>query len=244
MSLLRSLFRRLAGRRYHRLFLLAGVVLALWGLKGLGQAAVYVHEAVRVPAVVTDVTQKPFSSAWEALRGGDWKAEVAYYPHVSYTVPGGLGQNGWRLPDGDANDHPIGEQVEILTMPNDPTTAHLAAWKFIWGEPTVLFFGGVAVFLFGRLLRGGRGHRTARPAHRSPERKPEQAPERRPERREPPRTRDEAPAPRREVSKGRMEPTPDVEDAPPAKPKRRRKAAATSADGAPKTPRKRKKKEV
>lgn len=231
-SLLNKLFRLLAGRRYHRLFLLAGLLLALWGLKGLGQAAIYVHEAVRVPAVVTDVTQKPFSSAWEALRGGNWKAEVAYYPHVSYTLPDGIGQNGWRLPDGDANDHPIGEQVEILTMPNDPTTAHLAAWKFIWGEPTALFFGGVAVFLFGRLLRGRKGHH----AHRSPERKPERAPERR---REPPRSRDEAPAPRRTAKKGQMELGLDVEEAP-AKPKRKRKAAA--ADGAPKTPRKRKKK--
>lgn len=237
MSLLRSLFRRLAGRRYHRLFLLAGLLLALWGLKGLGQAAVFVHESVRVPAVVTDVTQKPFSSAWEALRGGDWKAEVAYYPHVRYAVPGGIAQTGLRLPDGDANDHPIGEQLEVLTMPNDPTTAHLAAWKFIWGEPTALFFGGVAVFLFGRLLRGRKGHRAARPAHREPEHKPERVPERR----EPPRPRNEAPTPRRAAKKGQMELGLEVDEVP-AKPKRKRKSAA--ADGAPKTPRKRKKKEA
>lgn len=237
MALLQKLFHTLAGRRYHRLFLLAGLMLALWGLKGLGQAAVFVHESVRVPAVVTDVTQKPFSSAWEALRGGDWKAEVAYYPHVRYAVPGGIAQTGLRLPDGDANDHPIGEQVEVLTMPNDPTTAHLAAWKFIWGEPTVLFLGGVGVFLFGRLLRGRKGHRQARTAHREPERKPERAPERR----EPPSHRNEAPAPRRAAKKGQLELGLDVEAEAPAKPKRKRKSAA--ADGAPPKPRKRKKKE-
>lgn len=237
-SLLNKLFRLLAGRRYHRLFLLAGLLLALWGLKGLGAAAVFVHEAVRVPAVVTDVTQKPFASAWEALRGGNWKAEVAYYPHVSYAVPGGIAQTGLRLPDGDANDHPIGEQVEILTMPQDPTTARLAEWKFIWGKPTVLFFGGVAVFLFGQLLRGRKGHRAARPAHRAPEQHRE-APSA-PERREAPRDREKAPAPRRSSKKGQMELGLDVDEAP-AKPKRKRKTAA--ADGAPKTPRKRKKKE-
>lgn len=234
----------LAGRRYHRLFLLAGLLTAAWGLKGLGQAAIFVHEAVRLPAKVTDVTQKPFTSAWEALRGGNWKAEVAYYPHVSYSVPGGITQTGLRLPDGDANDHAIGEQVEILTMPNDPTTAHLAVWKFIWGEPSVLFIGGVALFLFGRLLRGRKGHRAASPAHRAPEHQPERKPERTPERREPTRTRAEAPAPtpRRAAKKGQMELGLDVDEVP-AKPKRKRKTAA--AEGAPaKTPRKRKKKEV
>lgn len=223
-SLLNKLFHLLAGRRYHRLFLLAGLLLALWGLKGLGAAAVFVHEAVRVPAVVTDVTQKPFSSAWEALRGGNWKAEVAYYPHVSYSIPDGQGQHGWRLPDGDADDHRIGEQVEILTMPNDPTTAHLAAWKFIWGEPTATFCGGVLLFLFGQLLRGRKARRAARPAEHRPEPRREA-----PERREPPRQR---------TKKGQMELGLDMEEAP-AKPKRKRR---TAADGAPKTPRKRKKK--
>lgn len=241
-ALLNKLFHLLAGRRYHRLFLLAGLLLALWGLKGLGAAAVFVHEAVRVPAVVTDVTQKPFSSAWEALRGGNWKAEVAYYPHVSYSIPDGQGQHGWRLPDGDANDHRIGEQVEILTMPNDPTTAHLTAWKFIWGEPTATFCGGVLLFLFGQLLRGRRTRRAARPAERRSERRPEPRREA-PEHRVPPRPRAEereAPAPRKRAKKGQMELGLEVDEAP-AKPKRKRKAAA---DGAPKTPRKRKKKEA
>lgn len=237
-SLLNKLFHLLAGRRYHRLFLLAGLLLALWGLKGLGEAAVFVHEAVRIPAVVTDVTQKPFSSAWEALRGGNWKAEVAYYPHVSYSIPDGQGQHGWRLPDGDADDHRIGEQVEILTMPNDPTTAHLAAWKFIWGEPTVTFCGGVLLFLFGRLLQGRKARRAARPAHRVPEQHRE--PPRATEHREAPRAQEKAPAPRRSSKKGQMELGLDVDEAP-AKPKRKRK---TAADSAPKTPRKRKKKEA
>lgn len=237
MSFLRNIVHRLAGRRYHRLVLLAGVLTAAWGAKGLAEAAVFVHEAVRVPAVVTDVTQKPFASAWDALRGGNWKAEVAYYPHVSYTVPGGQGQHGWRLPDGDADDHPIGEQVDILTMPNDPTTAHLAAWKFIWGEATALFGGGCVLFLLGRLLRGRKGHRAARPAHPAPEHRP--AP------RETPPARDtrepQPPAPRRRSPKGQQElPLEGLE--PPAKPKRRRKTAA--ADGEPRPPRKRKKKEV
>lgn len=221
--MLRKLICLLVGRRCHRLFLTAGLLLAAWGLKGLGQAAVFVHEAARVPAVVTDVTQKPFDSAFAALCGGNWKAEVAYYPHVSYSIPGGISQNGWRLPDADACDHGIGEQVEILTMPSDPTTAHLAAWKFIWGEPTALFGVGIALFLLGYLLRGRKGRRVPKPA---------------PTRRETPRAEEKAP--RRTQKRGQMELGLAVEEAP-AKPKRKRKAAA---GGAAKTPRKRQKKEV
>lgn len=219
----RKLFRLPFGHHCYRLFLGAGCLLAAWGLKGLGQAAVFVHETVRVPAVVTDVTQKPFESPLAALCGGNWKAEVAYYPHVSYSIPGGISQNGWRLPDADALDHRIGEQVEILTMPQDPTTAHLAAWKFIWGKPTLLFGGGVALILFGQLLRGRKGRRVPKPA---------------PTRRETPRAEEKAP--RRTQKRGQMELGLEVEEAP-AKPKRQRKAAT---GGAAKTPRKRQKKEV
>lgn len=225
----RKLFRSPFGPRCYRLFLVAGFLLAAWGLKGLGQTAVFVHESVRVPAVVTDVTQKPFESPLAAFCGGNWKAEVAYYPHVSYSIPGGITQNGHRLPDADANDHSIGEQVEILTMPQDPTTAHLAEWKFIWGKPTALFGSGVLLFLCGLLLRGPRRHRAARPARRESE-----------QHREAPRHEEKAPAPRRSTKKGQMELGLDVDEAP-AKPKRKRKSAA---DGAPKTPQKRKKKEV
>lgn len=219
----RHFFRSQAGPRGYRLFLVAGFLLAAWGLKGLGQTAVFVHEAVRVPAVVTDVTQKPFESTLDALRGGNWKAEVAYYPHVSYSIPGGIRQNGRRLPDADANDHSIGEQVEILTMPQDPTTARLAEWKFIWGEPTVLFGSGVVLFLCGLLLRGRRAARPARP-------KQEQH-------REAPRKEAPSPAPRRAAKKGQMELELDVEPAP-GKTKRKRRSGASS------TPRKRKKKEA
>lgn len=243
MPSLYTIFRRMAGRRYYRAVLLVGVLLAILGLKELAQAAVFVHEAERVSAVVVDVTQKPFLSPYRAFLGGNWKAETAYYPHVNYQLPGEHPRFGRVLPDADADNHRYGEQVDILIRPDSQgsgeTEAHLAAWKFIWGEATVHFCGGILLALFGRLLRGGKRRRAAHPAHRAPERKQERTPEHR----DPPHPRAAAPAPRREVSKGRMEPTPDVEDAPPAKPKRRRKAAATSADGAPKTPRKRKKKE-
>lgn len=229
--MLKKLLSLLAGRRCHRLFLLAGAGAALWGLKGLAESAVFVHEAVRVPAVVTDVTQKPFESTLDALRGGNWKAEVAYYPHVSYSIPGGQGRSSWRLPDADAEDHAIGEQLELLTMPNDPTTARHAVWKFIWGEPTALFCGGVVLFLFGRLLRGRKGARRAPHTPKQEQRRPEKTPSQAPAK----------PASKASAKKGQMELGLDVEPAP-AKPKRKRKAAA--ADGTPKTPRKRKKKEA
>lgn len=225
--MLKKLLSLLAGRRCHRLFLLAGAAAALWGLKGLAESAVFVHEAVRVPAVVTDVTQKPFESTLDALRGGNWKAEVAYYPHVSYSIPGGRGQSGWRLPDADSEDHAIGEQLELLTMPNDPTTARHAAWKFIWGEPTVLFCCGVVLFLFGQLLRGRKGgKRSPHPAKQEPRRDSKPAP------------KAAQPAARpSSKKKGQMELGLDMEPAP-EKPKRKRRSGASS------TPRKRKKKEA
>lgn len=232
MPSLKHLFRLLAGRRYHRLLLLAGILLLCWGVKGLAQAAIFVHEAVRVPAKVVDVTQKPFDSTFRAFIGGDWKAEAAYYAHVNYTIPGGHTQRNWMLPDADANDHHYGEQVEVLTMPNDPTTAHLGAWRFIWGEATALFCGGLLVTLLGWGLRGRRGpHRARRAAPRPEPRRQEQRDAR------PAREPEQAPRSKR---RGQMELDLEVEEAP-AKPKRRRKA---TADGAPKTPRKRKKKEV
>lgn len=238
MFSLRSLFRRMAGRRYYRAVLLAGVLLAILGLKELAQAAVFVHEAERVSAVVVDVTQKPFISTYRAFLGGDWKAETAYYPHVNYQLPGEQPRFGRVLPDADADNHSYGEQADILILPasqgSGETEVHLAAWKFIWGEATVHFCGGILLALFGRILRGRKGRRAARPAHR--------APERRAEHREPPQPPSaEAPAPRRAAKKGQMELGLDVEEEP-AKPKRKRKSAA-AADSAPKTPRKRKKKE-
>lgn len=239
MPTLTHIFHLCAGRRYHRLFLLAGVLLTAWGVKSLAEAAMFVHEAERVSAEVVDVTQRPFLSPYRAFLGGDWKAEVAYYPHVNFQLPGKQQQLDYVLPDADANNHSYGERVDLLVLPKAPrarqdapgTTAHLDAWKFIWGEATVHFFGGLLTVLLGRLLRGRRGNRrTVRRAEapRQERREPTPAP-----------TRTETPAPRRTAKKGQMELGLNVEDAP-AKPKRKRRAPA---DSAPKSPRKRKKKE-
>lgn len=221
--MLRKILHLLAGRRYHRLFWALGLLAAAYGLTGLARSAMFVHEAVRLPARVVDVRQQPFESITDALRGGDYSAETAYFPQVHFTLPNGVSYPNWRLPDADAQDYTIGDEVTIITMPLDPTTARLDAWKFIWGEPTVLTLGGFFLILIGQLLRGhsARGKRTARP------------------------TREAAPQPARErkpARKGQMELGLDVENETPApKPKRRRK---NSTEGESKPTRKRKKKDA
>lgn len=212
-----SLFHRLAGRRYHRLLLLPGLAACVWGIYELGGSAVFVHEAVCLPARVVDVRQCPFESRLDALRGGHYQAETAYFPIVRFTLPNGVDCPNRQLPDADADDYTIGEQIDIITMPLDPTTARRKAWKFIWGAPTVTFLGGLVLLLLARLLRG---RKQRRPTHRS---NTVAAPRK-------------SETPRREARRPQQEQLDlglELEPAPDTKPKRKRRKAAGSSSGSP-----------
>lgn len=229
----RRLFHLLAGRRYFRLFLLAGLLMFTRGGHGLYEGIAYVRHTTAVPGVVVDVRQHPFESMAAALRGGDYRAETAYQPIVRFTLPCGMVMTR-LMPDDDAQDYQVGETVFVRTYAADPTGARLNRAKFLWGEGTVLTLGGIVLMLLGRLLYG-------RPFFRRAARKPaplQAAPARREERPAPaPR---EQRAPRKREQQGQLDLGLEAEPAP-AKPKRKRKSA--TADGATKAPRKRKKKE-
>lgn len=231
----RKLFHLLAGRRYFRLFLLAGLLMLARGGHGLYEGITYVRHTTAVPGVVVDVRQHPFESMAAALRGGDYHAETAYQPIVRFTLPCGVSVTR-LLPDDDAQDYREGETVFVRTYAADPTGARLNKAKFLWGEGTALALGGIALILLGRLLYGQAFfRRTARkPA------KPHAAPARREERPAPAPAPQEQRPPRKRGQQGQLNLGLDTEPAP-AKPKRKRKSPA--ADGVTKTPRKRKKKE-
>lgn len=228
----KKLFHLIAGRRYFRLFLLAGLLMFARGGYGLYEGINYVRHTTAVPGVVVDVRQHPFESMTAALRGGDYRAETAYRPIVRFTLPCGVTVTR-LLPDDDAQDYREGEPVFVRTYAADPTGARLNKAKFLWGEGTALALGGIALMLLGRLLYGRpffrRAQKKTAPPHTAPahrEERPAPAPR-------------EQRTPRKREQQGQLDLGLDTEPAP-AKPKRKRKSPA--AEGA--APRKRKKKEA
>lgn len=225
--MLKVLFLRLAGRRYFRLFLLAGLLMAARGGYALYEGMDYVYHTTAVPGIVVDVRQHPFESMAAALRGGDYRAETAYQPIVRFTLPNGLTVTRC-LPDDDAQDYREGEAVSVRTYTADPSAARLNKAKFLWGDGAALVLGGIALFLLGRLLHGAPLFR--RTAARKPAREPE--------RKAVPPTPRESREPRRHEQQGQLN---LGLEAAPEKPKRKRRS---NGDGTPKAPRKRKKKEA
>ena len=152
---MKQLFHKLAGRRYHRLFLLAGYLLAAWALYQLAFTAMFVHECVKVPGVVTDVRQKPYEDSLQALvhGSGSCAGDVSYQPVVRFSLPSGLVINRLMSDAGD-KDYTIGQPIGIITPELDPSGARINEWKYIWGTETLELGVGVLLVLVGYALRG------------------------------------------------------------------------------------------
>lgn len=159
---MKQLFHKLAGRRYHRLFLLAGYLLAAWALYQLAFTAMFVHECVVLPGVVTDVRQKPYEDSLQALvhGSGSCAGDVSYQPVVKFTLPSGLVINRLMSDAGD-KDYTIGQPIEIITPELDPSGARINEWKYIWGTETLELGVGVLLVLLGYALRGTLRRRKA-----------------------------------------------------------------------------------
>lgn len=152
---MKQLFHRLAGHRYHRLFLLAGYLLSAWALYQLAFTAMFVHECVVLPGVVTDVRQKPYEDSLEALvhGSGSCAGDTSYQPLVRFALPSGLVINRLMSDAGD-KDYTIGQDISIITPELDPSGARINEWKYIWGTETLELGIGVLLVLVGYALRG------------------------------------------------------------------------------------------
>lgn len=152
---MKQLFHKLAGRRYYRLFLLTGFLLAVYALYHLAFMAMFVHESVVLPGVVTDVRQKPYEDSLQALVHGSGSAagDVSYQPLVNFTLPSGLVINR-LMSDAGNEDYTIGQSIEIITPELDPSGARINEWKYLWGTETLELGVGVLLVLIGYALRG------------------------------------------------------------------------------------------
>lgn len=152
---MKQLFHKLAGRRYYRLFLLTGFLLATYALYHLAFMAMFVHESVVLPGVVTDVRQKPYEDSLQALVHGSGSAagDVSYQPLVNFTLPSGLVINR-LMSDAGNEDYTIGQSIEIITPELDPSGARINEWKYLWGTETLELGVGVLLVLIGYALRG------------------------------------------------------------------------------------------
>ncbi len=117
--------------------------------------AMFVHESVVLPGVVTDVRQSPYEDSLQALvhGSGSCAGDVSYQPVVRFTLPSGLVINRLMSDAGD-KDYTIGQPIEIITPELDPSGARINEWKYIWGTETLELGIGILLVLLGYALRG------------------------------------------------------------------------------------------
>lgn len=151
-------------------------ITALWEL---GNTALYVHRAVVLPGVVTDVRQRPFSDMAEAWQHGNltFSEATAYQPFVSFTLPAGIAINK-AMPNLDSEDYTLHQNVEVITHPHDPNQAHLYKAKFLCGWSLIKLIGGILLLLpvFYRWKKRHKpqssGKKTATQASKAPKNTP------------------------------------------------------------------------
>lgn len=170
--MLKMMFRRLAGRRANRLFLLASMLLLISSLYQLLRTAMYVNESVIVTATVTDVRQMPFESTAQALQNGNlaWGGDTSYQAITRYTLPNGMVINR-LMTDADDTDYTIGQQLEVITPELDPSQAHVYKWKFIWGWECMQLGAGALFLLLWMGLRERKAKPAAAPVNRTTRKK-------------------------------------------------------------------------
>lgn len=166
---MKRLFLKIAGPRFNRLFWGAGLLVLCFSLYHVVGTAVYVKEAIVVPGVVVDVRQKPFDSTSDALLGGNWAmaGDVSYQPHVRFSLPNGLVINR-LMTDAGNHDYTIGQAIEVITMPQDPSTARIHQWNFLWGGSVFTAIIGACLLISGLLLRIGTIQAPVKKAKQSP----------------------------------------------------------------------------
>ncbi len=164
-------------RKYALLYtaLILGALAVASALWELGHTAFYVHKAIILPGIVTDVRQRPFESLSEALTHGNLcpADATAYQAFASFTLPAGITINKC-MPDLDCDDYALHQAVEIITHPHDPNQAHIYKAKFLCGWALMKLSGGLLLFLpaafilRNRYKRPSHSPKSAKTAPKSP----------------------------------------------------------------------------
>ena len=195
--------------------MLTGVFYTLQALWGMCRTAMFMHESVVVPAIVTDIRQRTFESTTEALRHGNLSTagDTAYQPIVAFRLPSGIGFNKFEINTPDNEPYTIGQQVELITYPYNPNVPEHATWqpeavrvykaKFLWGGDALLLLFSLTISGIAWLLLHRRAPRaTAQQKSSAPRHATQPRTQQRPrvEEDEPPftLTADEPPAPKKQ----------------------------------------------
>lgn len=220
------------------LILLAGLYAAGLALWHMASTAVFVHEAVYIPAVVVDSKERPFDGALEMLQHGNmpWEGETAYQPYVRYMLFGRTITDD-SLPDLDNREYANGEAVEIILHPQATHRRHLNKFKFLWaGDLLLLALGAILLIIARYLLR-----RRKKRIHHQPHREPAPAPA--PPPAAPAKAEDKAPAaPRKRKRKASASTSSKSSSASKSSSSTRAKKSSADAAAKPKTTSKRRKK--
>ncbi len=144
--------------------LLAGIFYTLKALWSMCLTVMFVHEAVTLPAVVTDIRQRSFQSNTEALSNGNLSTagDTAYLPIITFTLPCGISFARFETTIPDNTPYTIGQQVEVITYPYNPNDPENSTWqpeavrlskaKFLWGGDALLLLFGLTLGGIGWLL--------------------------------------------------------------------------------------------
>ena len=126
------------------LLLLAGAGLVAAAVVVGAQTASYVARAERATGVVTGV---------ETRRAGGSRSEIALFPVVEFRPAGGGPPRRFRGEGGGARDYRVGDEVDVLYLPDPPRDPRITGLAAVWSRAAGLLFAGVLLGLAGLLGR-------------------------------------------------------------------------------------------
>lgn len=148
-------------------FIFGGACAICSSLWHMGNTALFVYHAQKVPALVVDVSERPFESTLEMLENGNmpWGGNTAYHPHLLYHLFG-RPITDTSIPDLDNRDFSVGQQVTLLLHPQRPHLRHIDDPKFLWiGDLLLLVCGVIMALVACCMLRRGSKRRAPAQSH-------------------------------------------------------------------------------
>jgi hypothetical protein len=119
------------------------LLLALYGIIGV---------AALVAGLVWGVHSARVAGGWVAVEGvvvdleDDYSMFVRGWdrlaPQIEYPSPEGVPMRFWAAPRGGEDLPVLGERVDVLYLPDDPSRAIVASFRGLWAGPLVLLGSG------------------------------------------------------------------------------------------------------